>query len=112
MFAKKLTYKVPVTPWNLKALQEMVRNGPDVHPGACFVENSDDGRRVAVSPDSETQRNALAKTLLAPGDSSQVCLGLMSFTSCSFGENWLEAEEKFWQMVSHYLVSIVRKCNT
>jgi len=71
VFAKKLTYKVPVTPWNLKALQEMVRNGPDVHPGACFVENSDDGRRVAVSPDSETQRNALAKTLLAPGDSSQ-----------------------------------------
>ena len=103
---------MPVTPWNLKALQEMVRNGPDVHPGACFVENSDDGRRVAVSPDSETQRNALAKTLLAPGDSSQVCLGLMSFTSCSFRENWPEAEEKFWQMVSYYLVSIIRKYNT
>lgn len=33
VFAKKLTYKVPVTPWNVEELREMVMNGPDVHPG-------------------------------------------------------------------------------
>ena len=68
VFAKKLTYKVPVTPWNVKELSEMVRNGPDVHPGAVFVESSDTGNRVAVSAKSQSQRNALAKTLLTPGD--------------------------------------------
>ena len=33
MFAKQLTYRVPVTPWNVEELREMVINGPDVHPG-------------------------------------------------------------------------------
>jgi len=67
VFAKKLFYKVPVTPWNVKELQEMVRNGPDIHPGACFVESADTGSRTAVSAHSQTQRDALAKTLLTPG---------------------------------------------
>lgn len=33
VFASKLTYPQPVTPLNLKQLEEMVLNGPDVYPG-------------------------------------------------------------------------------
>lgn len=32
-FAKRLTYPVPVTSWNVQALRKMIENGPDVHPG-------------------------------------------------------------------------------
>lgn len=32
-FAMKLTYPVPVTPWNVSMLRKMVLNGPDIHPG-------------------------------------------------------------------------------
>ena len=39
VFAKRLHYQVPVTPWNVSELREMVLNGPDVHPGAVMVEN-------------------------------------------------------------------------
>jgi DNA-directed RNA polymerase I subunit RPA1 len=33
IFAKKLTYRVPVTPWNVEELRDLVRNGPLNHPG-------------------------------------------------------------------------------
>ena len=33
IFAKKLTYRVPVTPWNVEELRDLVRNGPEIHPG-------------------------------------------------------------------------------
>lgn len=33
IFAKKLSYPVPVTPWNIATLRKMVKNGPNVHPG-------------------------------------------------------------------------------
>ena len=36
VFAKKLSYPVPVTPFNKKELREMVLNGPDKHPGAVL----------------------------------------------------------------------------
>ena len=36
VFAKQLTYRVPVTPWNVEELRDMVINGPDVHPGERF----------------------------------------------------------------------------
>ena len=35
VFAKQLSYRVPVTPWNVEELRDMVINGPDVHPGEC-----------------------------------------------------------------------------
>ena len=40
VFAKKLTYKVPVTPWNVEELRDLVRNGPLVHPGIQIVKFS------------------------------------------------------------------------
>lgn len=33
VFAKQLTYPVPVTEWNVEELRKYVINGPNVHPG-------------------------------------------------------------------------------
>ncbi|XP_030595949.1 DNA-directed RNA polymerase I subunit RPA1 isoform X2 [Archocentrus centrarchus] len=65
VFATKLTYPQPVTPWNVKELRQAVLNGPDVHPGASMVIN-EDGRKTILSPASFAQREAVAKQLLTP----------------------------------------------
>uniref|UniRef100_A0A672TKE3 DNA-directed RNA polymerase subunit n=1 Tax=Strigops habroptila TaxID=2489341 RepID=A0A672TKE3_STRHB len=65
VFATKLTYPQPVTPWNVKELRQAVINGPKVHPGASMVIN-EDGSRTVLSASSLTQREALAKQLLTP----------------------------------------------
>uniref|UniRef100_A0A671WNV0 DNA-directed RNA polymerase subunit n=1 Tax=Sparus aurata TaxID=8175 RepID=A0A671WNV0_SPAAU len=65
VFATKLTYPQPVTPWNVKELRQAVLNGPNVHPGASMVIN-EDGRRTILSPTSLAQREAVAKQLLTP----------------------------------------------
>lgn len=62
-FALKLTYPVPVTPWNVVELRRLVLNGPDVHPGAVMVEN-EDGMIQAISGSDLTKREAIAKRLL------------------------------------------------
>ncbi|XP_063046574.1 DNA-directed RNA polymerase I subunit RPA1 [Engraulis encrasicolus] len=65
VFATKLTYPQPVTPWNVKELRQAVLNGPNVHPGAAMVIN-EDGSRTILSSASYTQREAIAKQLLTP----------------------------------------------
>nr|XP_057919722.1 DNA-directed RNA polymerase I subunit RPA1 [Doryrhamphus excisus] len=65
VFATKLTYPQPVTPWNVKELRQAVLNGPNVHPGATMV-ISEDGRRTILSPANLAQREAVAKQLLTP----------------------------------------------
>lgn len=65
MFATKLTYPQPVTPWNVQELRQAVINGPNVHPGASMVIN-EDGSRTALSAIDLTQREAVAKQLLTP----------------------------------------------
>uniref|UniRef100_A0A3Q3FIR8 DNA-directed RNA polymerase subunit n=1 Tax=Labrus bergylta TaxID=56723 RepID=A0A3Q3FIR8_9LABR len=65
VFATKLTYPQPVTPWNVKELRQAIINGPNVHPGACMVIN-EDGRRTILSASSLAQREAVAKQLLTP----------------------------------------------
>ncbi|PKU48663.1 dna-directed rna polymerase i subunit rpa1 [Limosa lapponica baueri] len=65
VFATKLTYPQPVTPWNVKELRQAVINGPQVHPGASMVIN-EDGSRTVLSASSLTQREAIAKQLLTP----------------------------------------------
>ncbi|KAK2172469.1 hypothetical protein NP493_954g00075 [Ridgeia piscesae] len=65
VFAKKLTYAQPVTPWNFQQLKQMVINGPNQHPGANYVINPD-GSRVMLSATNHTQREAIAKQLLTP----------------------------------------------
>ena len=42
VFAMKLTYPQPVTPWNFQQLKQMVLNGPLQHPGlVCYSCYSD-----------------------------------------------------------------------
>ncbi|NXV42513.1 RPA1 polymerase, partial [Uria aalge] len=65
VFATKLTYPQPVTPWNVKELRQAVMNGPEVHPGASMVIN-EDGSYTMLSASSLTQREAIAKQLLTP----------------------------------------------
>uniref|UniRef100_A0A3B5ANX7 DNA-directed RNA polymerase subunit n=1 Tax=Stegastes partitus TaxID=144197 RepID=A0A3B5ANX7_9TELE len=65
VFATKLTYPQPVTPWNVKELRQAVINGPNVHPGASMVIN-EDGRRTILSAGNLAQREAVAKELLTP----------------------------------------------
>ncbi|KAL7395348.1 hypothetical protein ABVT39_014959 [Epinephelus coioides] len=65
VFATKLTYPQPVTPWNVKELRQAVLNGPTVHPGASMVIN-EDGRRTILSATNLAQREAVAKQLLTP----------------------------------------------
>ncbi|KAJ2401988.1 DNA-directed RNA polymerase III subunit C1 (rpo31) [Coemansia sp. RSA 2559] len=43
--ARILTYPERVTPHNLKRLQKLVANGPDVHPGANYVNLSFNGQK-------------------------------------------------------------------
>uniref|UniRef100_A0A3P8X3I2 DNA-directed RNA polymerase subunit n=1 Tax=Cynoglossus semilaevis TaxID=244447 RepID=A0A3P8X3I2_CYNSE len=65
VFATKLTYPQPVTPWNVKELRQAVLNGPNVHPGASMVV-TEDGSRTILSATDSSQREAVAKQLLTP----------------------------------------------
>ncbi|CAJ1057951.1 LOW QUALITY PROTEIN: DNA-directed RNA polymerase I subunit RPA1 [Xyrichtys novacula] len=65
VFATKLTYPQPVTPWNVKELRQAVINGPNVHPGASMV-IGEDGRKTILSASNLAQREAVAKQLLTP----------------------------------------------
>ncbi|MGB9937755.1 MAG: DNA-directed RNA polymerase subunit A' [Methanobacterium sp.] len=47
MIATEVTVPIYVTPWNIEEMKEYIRNGPDVHPGANYVERPD-GRKVRV----------------------------------------------------------------
>ena len=63
VFAKKLTYPELVTPHNVHELRQLILNGPDVHPGANFVE-LEDGTIRRLLPNNLSQRTAVAKLLL------------------------------------------------
>lgn len=65
VFARKLSYPVPVTSWNVTELRKMVLNGPDVHPGANFIEE-ETGRMQIISATDASKRESLAKTLMTP----------------------------------------------
>ncbi|XP_011494628.1 PREDICTED: DNA-directed RNA polymerase I subunit RPA1 [Ceratosolen solmsi marchali] len=63
LFATKLTYPVPVTPWNVTEIRQLILNGPNVHPGAVMIEG-EDGLIKRLSPDNYVLREAIAKRLL------------------------------------------------
>ena len=65
VFAKTLNYQVPVTPWNVTELRDMVVNGPDIHPGAVAVED-ERGFKTLLDGKDRAQREGIAKTLLTP----------------------------------------------
>nr|CAG4641431.1 EOG090X00BV [Eurycercus lamellatus] len=66
VFAKKLTYPTPVTSWNIYEMRELVRNGPDIYPGAEAIEETN-GNLINL-PKDPAQREAMAKTLLTPSE--------------------------------------------
>uniref|UniRef100_A0A6I8RX97 DNA-directed RNA polymerase subunit n=1 Tax=Xenopus tropicalis TaxID=8364 RepID=A0A6I8RX97_XENTR len=70
VFATKLTYPQPVTPWNVQELRQAVMNGPNVHPGASMV-ISEDGSRTILNSSNVSQREAVAKQLLTPSTGAQ-----------------------------------------
>lgn len=67
IFARKLSYPVPVTSWNIQELRKMVINGPDIHPGANYIEDSK-GHKTMIPADNPAKRQALAKLLLTTQD--------------------------------------------
>ncbi|KAK4498596.1 hypothetical protein PRZ48_011255 [Zasmidium cellare] len=68
VFAVKLTYPEPVTQWNVEDLQEAVRNGPHIWPGAVAIE-SETGAIMNLDRKNAEERTALANQLLAPSPS-------------------------------------------
>ena len=68
VFAVKLTYPEPVTQWNVEELQEAVRNGPHLWPGAVAIEG-ENGSVINLERKNPEERTALANQLLAPSTS-------------------------------------------
>jgi DNA-directed RNA polymerase subunit A' len=58
--AMRLTLPEKVTPWNIKRLRDLVRNGPDKYPGALYIVRPD-GKRVRL--EFVTDREKLAEAL-------------------------------------------------
>ncbi|KAI8343954.1 hypothetical protein BC941DRAFT_491756 [Chlamydoabsidia padenii] len=69
VFAQKLTYPEPVTPYNVKEMRQAVINGPYVWPGATHVQNEDQSVDVLAKLSKES-RIALANSLLTSQTSS------------------------------------------
>ncbi|KDO24012.1 hypothetical protein SPRG_10708 [Saprolegnia parasitica CBS 223.65] len=69
-FAKTLTLPQAVTPWNVVEMRQLVENGPQIHPGANFVEN-ERGQLIDLSKRTFDQRRAIGKTLLTRSASAQ-----------------------------------------
>eukprot|EP01103_Thecamoeba_quadrilineata_P011482 TRINITY_DN2752_c0_g1_i1.p1 TRINITY_DN2752_c0_g1~~TRINITY_DN2752_c0_g1_i1.p1 ORF type:complete len:1475 (-),score=331.47 TRINITY_DN2752_c0_g1_i1:100-4146(-) len=64
VFAKKLTFPESVTHFNVEELRQAVINGPNVHPGAVYVETNN-GRKTKLSETDQTSRIAQSKLLLS-----------------------------------------------
>ena len=70
-FAKELCYPEPVTVNNVKLLRQLVINGREKYPGACYIEN-EGGWLVDLQYKNRGQREALAKTLLVKDSSGGI----------------------------------------
>nr|XP_022906848.1 DNA-directed RNA polymerase I subunit RPA1 [Onthophagus taurus] len=69
-FAKKLTFPVPVTTWNVEELRKLIKNGPNIYPGAVMVE-FEDGTINKINPNNPVHQQALMKRLLTPDDGNE-----------------------------------------
>ncbi|KAL0223742.1 hypothetical protein P9112_003132 [Eukaryota sp. TZLM1-RC] len=65
VFAMKLTFPEPVTPYNSEILRNAVQNGPNVYPGANFVEDQK-GNLIDLAHLSKDRREGIAKLLQTP----------------------------------------------
>lgn len=62
VFATKLSYPQPVTPWNVDMLKKAVLNGPNVYPGAMSI-TFDDGATIRLKANDKEQRARLSNFL-------------------------------------------------
>eukprot|EP00455_Lapot_gusevi_P023602 TRINITY_DN244_c0_g1_i2.p1 TRINITY_DN244_c0_g1~~TRINITY_DN244_c0_g1_i2.p1 ORF type:complete len:1325 (-),score=504.26 TRINITY_DN244_c0_g1_i2:138-4112(-) len=62
-FAKTLSFPQPVTQYNVHEMRQAVINGPDVYPGANFIQD-ETGALINLKYRTPEQRVALSKTLL------------------------------------------------
>lgn len=62
MIAKEVTVPVHVNEWNIDKVKEYIMNGPDIHPGANYVERLD-GRKIRIY--DETKESVIER--LEPG---------------------------------------------
>ena len=68
-FARELCYPEPVTANHVKELRQLVVNGRDAYPGACYIEN-DKGFFIDLKYKNRGQREALAKMLMTKDEAS------------------------------------------
>ena len=68
IFAKKLTYPQPVNSINFWEMRQLVLNGPDIYPGASFVQYGN-GTVLKLKGKDYESRLAIAKQLLTPESS-------------------------------------------
>ncbi len=73
LVAKILTYPERVTNYNIKKMRKLVLNGPEVHPGACYVVSPQDGKRFLKFGDraklaAELKIGDIVERHLADGD--------------------------------------------
>ncbi|OCH92152.1 beta and beta-prime subunits of DNA dependent RNA-polymerase [Obba rivulosa] len=82
VFARKLTFPEPVTPFNFHELRQYVITGPRGYPGATMVEY-EDGHLQFLDKLTVEQRTAIANQLLTPqeGNHGASRLGLHTRTS-------------------------------
>ncbi|XP_066149248.1 DNA-directed RNA polymerase I subunit RPA1 isoform X2 [Euwallacea fornicatus] len=66
-FAMKLTCPIAVTPWNVEHMRKLIKNGPDVHPGAVLIE-MEDGSIKKINPRNKVLQESFLKSLLTPLD--------------------------------------------
>ncbi|XP_015795120.1 DNA-directed RNA polymerase I subunit RPA1 [Tetranychus urticae] len=62
IFATRLSYPQPVTPWNVEVMKKAVINGPDIHPGALSV-TLEDGSVMRLRANDPEQRARIANLL-------------------------------------------------
>ncbi|KAF9268176.1 beta and beta-prime subunits of DNA dependent RNA-polymerase [Marasmius fiardii PR-910] len=80
VFARKLTFPEPVTPYNFHKLRQQVINGSLVHPGASMVE-FEDGHQVSLDKLTVEQRTAIGNQLLTPQEGERTRKGLRTRTN-------------------------------
>ncbi|KAF9491362.1 beta and beta-prime subunits of DNA dependent RNA-polymerase [Pleurotus eryngii] len=79
VFARKLTFPEPVTPFNFHEMRQRVVTGPHGYPGATMVEY-ENGDQLFLDKMSVEQRTAIANQLLTPQDNERTKGGLYTRT--------------------------------
>lgn len=65
--AKRLTYPEPVTDYNVALMRKLIKNGPDVHPGALWIEDEHGKlQRIPGGEENYGKRDTLSLAIAKP----------------------------------------------